>query len=48
MDLKKIIKSFIEYMHSIPVDAPLNDEALLKKNNKKKHPIKKSPTKKLK
>ena len=36
MDFKKIKRFFIEYLHSIPVDVPLNDEELLKKYNKKK------------
>jgi len=36
MYLKKIIQLFVEYMHSIPMDLPINNEALIKKDNKKK------------
>jgi len=45
MYLKKIIRFFVEYMHSIPVDVPLNNE-LIKKD--KKNTNKKSLNKKVK
>jgi hypothetical protein len=45
MYFKKIIQFFVEYMHSIPMDAPLNNE-LLKKG--KKNTNKKSLNKKVK
>ena len=47
MYLKKIIQFFVKYMHSIPMDMPINEEALLKKDYKKKA-NKKSLNKKVK